>query len=194
MDRFEKQKEFKNTVLANESLENDIWEVKADINKLIDAKARIERTLKKNRERAAQMWDSFTRILIASTKIEGKTNDDLYDCFYYIPEIDDHDIKLSHGESGVRPNTIDLREFFINAGFPEVHRAYDNRRTIFCKNILRFIINDLFSKYEYSSWEEVREDLIRIPDTYPIPNAYEQVESYKSRCEELQKPKSNIMK
>ena len=194
MDRFEKLKEFKTTTQVSKNLDDDLREVQCGLDKLTEARDSLQNALEKNREKANKMWNSFNRILIASTKIESTTPDDLYDYYYYIPELDAHSIMVGHGIDGFRPDAIDLREFFINAGFSKTHKYYTNRRTIFCKNILRFIIGDLFSKHKYSSWEEVREDLIKIPETYPIPFEFESIFSYKLRYEELQTTKQIKLK
>ena len=47
--------------------------------------------------------------------------------------------------------------------------------------ILEAIINDMFSKKIYNSWNEVKEDLLKINEMYDAPQFDEKLENYKKR-------------
>lgn len=142
---------------------------------------KISAKFSKKKEEIQTIWDNATRIHIHSLKISQSKDIPAYDHYYYIPELDTHQILCSNSSESLFSNTIDFRDFFKDYGFPTEGKYINNRVGVGSKNILRTIINDLFSKKDYSSWEEVIEDIKTIPQIYPRPLEFESASKYSER-------------
>ncbi len=88
----------------------------------------------------------------------------------------DADIERTRSSMDTLENVdIDLHDFFANY----------NRSLIYAKHhpskIMGFIIDDMLSKKEYQSWDEVKKDLLKLEEKYRRPATNERSSDYYRR-------------
>ena len=130
--------------------------------KIRDYQNKIEEmkmTTAENEKKMDEMKSDFTILICISPFHNGEEKDYVY----Y-----DADLKRARTSNNTPLNAdIDLHEFFTN------YTKSDDRRLIYAHHhparIMEYIIDDMFSKKEYKSWSEVKEDLLNLEETYRRP-------------------------
>jgi hypothetical protein len=144
------------------------------------AKETLINELEANRSKIREVYNNTTRILIATTK-DTINNEDIYQHFYYLADLDIIQTYRSNSYDNYDQNAVDLRSFFSHIGLPKTNEIDTSITLWFTIEIIRKIINDLFSKKEYHTWKEVKIDIEKISENYKYPEYRETHQKYEKR-------------
>ncbi len=154
MDRYEKIKEV---------------ELLSSKNKIIDYMIldygmrypNLQTEREENNKKIREIYDTATKVLISSQK-----KDEEYYHFYYLVELDR--VYLRESDNPNEHCDIDMRDYFESFNFPTNTKNHSTTLR-YAHAIMKSLILDLFSRKDYQSWEEVKQDLLRIREEYSLP-------------------------
>ena len=126
---------------------------------------------------AKDIYDSAISILIHTvpSKKEGK-----YVHYIYLADFDKVIVRGSNRPQG--NCDVNLTSFFTNLGLDKTIKNFGTSSGYrVATSIIRDIILDMFANKEYHSWDEVKTDLLAIPENYAKPRKRDTGEKYKAR-------------
>lgn len=186
MERNEKTKEYAALALKNSNLLKEMGDLVANAQKNLKDSLYNSKELSSeiiaNRGKMDDLRKNGIPVLIASVKVENTFFDkDTYANLYYLADLDIPEQKVAFNKNEFLDGTIDFREFFGEIGLPNSAWIYESIALYLARGILAEIVNYMFSVKQYNSWDEVREDLINISESYSKPEWHETPGSYRTR-------------